>query len=199
MAPAVFRSVEQLLRPRSIAIIGASETGGGGWAKQLFDNLAFAGFPVEVYLINPRRSELWGQKVYPDFGAIGTPIDLGVAVVPAEATPDVLADGVKHGLKAALVYGARFGEGGDPDGARRAAALQTLSENAGLRISGPNCMGAVNVRDRLLLTSRAARSRAAAGIRWGCVSIGRHIPVLAPATLGAWLGLFVCGFQRQRA
>lgn len=151
MAPAVFRSVEQLLRPRSIAIIGASETGGGGWAKQLFDNLAFAGFPVEVYLINPRRSELWGQKVYPDFGAIGTPIDLGVAVVPAEATPDVLADGVKHGLKAALVYGARFGEGGDPDGARRAAALQTLSENAGLRISGPNCMGAVNVRDRLLL------------------------------------------------
>jgi acetate---CoA ligase (ADP-forming) len=151
MAPAVFRSVEQLLRPRSIAIIGASETGGGGWAKQLFDNLAFAGFPAEVYLINPRRSELWGQKVYPDFGAIGTPIDLGVAVVPAEATPDVLADGVKHGLKAALVYGARFGEGGDPDGARRAAALQTLSENAGLRISGPNCMGAVNVRDRLLL------------------------------------------------
>jgi acyl-CoA synthetase (NDP forming) len=151
MAPAVFRSVEQLLRPRSIAIIGASETGGGGWAKQLFDNLAFAGFPAEVYLINPRRSELWGQKVYPDFGAIGTPIDLGVAVVPAEATPDVLADGVKHGLKAALVYGARFGEGGDPDGARRAAALRTLSENAGLRISGPNCMGAVNVRDRLLL------------------------------------------------
>ena len=62
MAPAVFRSVEQLLRPRSIAIIGASETGGGGWAKQLFDNLAFAGFPAEVYLINPRRSELWGQK-----------------------------------------------------------------------------------------------------------------------------------------
>ena len=151
MAPAVFRSVEQLLRPRSIAIIGASETGGGGWAKQLFDNLAFAGFPAEVYLINPRRSELWGQKVYPDFGAIGTPIDLGVAVVPAEATPDVLADGVKHGLKAALVYGARFGEGGDPDGARRAAVLRTLSEDAGLRISGPNCMGAVNVRDRLLL------------------------------------------------
>ncbi len=151
MAPALFRSVEQLLRPRSIAIIGASETGGGGWAKQLFDNLAFAGFPAEVYLINPRRRELWGQKVYPDFGAIGTPIDLGVAVVPAEATPDVLADGVKHGLKAALVYGARFGEGGDPDGARRAAALLTLSEDAGLRISGPNCMGAVNVRDRLLL------------------------------------------------
>jgi acetate---CoA ligase (ADP-forming) len=151
MAPASFRSVEQLLRPRSIAIIGASETGGGGWAKQLFDNLAFAGFPTEVYLINPRRSELWGQKVYPDFGAIGQPIDLGVAVVPAEATPDVLADGVKHGLKAALVYGARFGEGGDPDGARRAAALRALSEQAGLRISGPNCMGAVNVRDRLLL------------------------------------------------
>ena len=58
---------------------------------------------------------------------------------------------MKHGLKAALVYGARFGEGGDPDGARRAAVLRALSEEAGLRISGPNCMGAVNVRDRLLL------------------------------------------------
>src|SRR6516162_7841228 len=167
MAPVLFRSVEQLLRPRSIAIIGASETGGGGWAKQLFDNLAFAGFPAEVYLINPRRSELWGQKVYPDFGAIGTPIDLGVAVVPAEATPDVLTDGVKHGLKAALVYGARFGEGGDPDGARRAALLRALSEEAGLRISGPNCMGAVNVRDRLLLYP-APRVRA---LRSGSVGV----------------------------
>ncbi len=163
----MFRSVEQLLRPRSIAIIGASETGGGGWAKQLFDNLAFGGFPAEVYLINPRRSELWGHKVYPYFGAIGAPIDLAVAVVPAEATPDVLADGAKHGLKAALVYGARFGEGGDPEGARRAAALRALCEQTGLRISGPNCMGAVNVRERLLLYP-APRVRA---LRPGPVSV----------------------------
>ena len=66
----MFRSVDPLLKPDSMAIVGASETGGDGWSRVLFHNLKDAGFPLKVYLINPNRDELWDQKVYPDFASL---------------------------------------------------------------------------------------------------------------------------------
>jgi acyl-CoA synthetase (NDP forming) len=146
----VFRSAEAFFRPRSVAIVGASETGGGGWPRAIFSNLEYAGFPTEVYLINPRREELWGRKVYPDFASLPEPIDLALTIVPAEAIPGVLADGVAHGLKSALIYAARFGEGGDEEGAKRADAVRKLCDENGLVVCGPNCMGAMAFPRNLL-------------------------------------------------
>lgn len=154
----MFRSVESLFRPRTVAIVGASETGGGGWPRAIYDNLEQAGFPAEIYLINPRREELWGRRVYPDFTSVPEKIDLALIIVPAEAIPDVLADGAANGLGTALVYAARFGEGGDEVGARRAEALRSLCENDGLRICGPNCMGTISFAENLLFYP-AARVR----------------------------------------
>jgi acetate---CoA ligase (ADP-forming) len=146
----VFRSAEAFFRPRSVAIVGASETGGGGWPRAIFSNLEYAGFPTEVYLINPRREELWGRKVYPDFASLPGPVDLALTIVPAEAIPGVLADGVAHGLKSALIYAARFGEGGDEEGAKRADAVRKLCDENGLVVCGPNCMGAMAFPRNLL-------------------------------------------------
>jgi acyl-CoA synthetase (NDP forming) len=56
-----------------------------------------------------------------------------------------------HGLKCALIYAAQFGEGSDAEGRKRAQALLALSEKHGLRISGPNCMGSLAIREKLLL------------------------------------------------
>lgn len=145
----MFHSVDPLLRPKTVAIVGASETGGGGWPRAIYQNLEFAGFPTKLYLINPRRDELWGHKVYPDFGALPEPVDLALTIIPAEAIPDVLAEGAAHGLKAALVYAARFGEGGDEIGAARAEKIAELCHN-GLRVCGPNCMGALSLPNDLL-------------------------------------------------
>ncbi len=58
-----------------------------------------------------------------------------------------------------MIYAARFGEGGDPEGEARASAVRALCEEKGLRVSGPNCMGLVALRERLLLYP-AARVRA---------------------------------------
>ena len=146
----MFRNAETLFRPKTVAIVGASDTGGGGWPRAIYDNLEQAGFPSRVYLINPRREELWGQKVYPNFAAVPEKIDLALSLVPAEAAPDVLAEGVANGLKTALVFAARFGEGGDADGEVRARRLRDLCDNGGLRICGPNCMGVVSLRENLL-------------------------------------------------
>ncbi len=146
----MFRSAETFFRPETVAIVGASETGGGGWARAIYENLEYAGFPAEVFLINPRRDELWGQKVYPDFASLPKPVDLALTIVPAEYIPDVLAEGVDNGLKAALVYAARFGEGGDDEAAKRGDALRVLCEDKGLIICGPNCMGALSFPENLL-------------------------------------------------
>jgi len=146
----MFHSAEPLFRPRSVAIVGASETGGAGWPRAIYRNIEHAGFPTRVYLINPRRDELWGQKVYPDFASLPEAVDLALTIVPAEAIPDVLADGARNGLKGALIYAARFGEGGDAEGARRADAIRALCDTHGLVVCGPNCMGALALLDDLL-------------------------------------------------
>lgn len=152
----MFKSVETFLRPRTVAIVGASETGGAGWPKGIYENFAHEGFPAQVYLVNPRREELWGQKVYPDFASLPEKIDLAIIIIPAEAIVDVLSEAAEAGLANALIFASRFGEGGDDVGAARAARLREICDRTGLRISGPNCMGAISLPERLLFypTSR---------------------------------------------
>ena len=147
----MFRSPELLFRPDAVAIVGASDTGGGGWPKGLYENLEHENFPARVYLVNPRRTELWGRKVYPDFASLPERIDLAIVIVPADSVPAVLAEAAAAGLRSALIFSARFGEGGDPAGAARADALRALSAETGMRITGPNCMGALSLPNRLLL------------------------------------------------
>jgi acyl-CoA synthetase (NDP forming) len=147
----VFRSVEHLLRPKSIALVGASDSSRGGWVQEIYDNLEFSGFPAKLYLVNPKRRELWGRTVYPNFAAIPEPVDLALTVIPTGAVVDTLAEASANGLKCALIYAAQFGEGGDAEGQKRAQALRTLSDKHGLRISGPNCMGSLAIREKLLL------------------------------------------------
>jgi acetate---CoA ligase (ADP-forming) len=146
----VFRPVETFLRPQTIAIVGASETGGAGWPKGIYENFAHEGFPARVYLVNPRRDELWGEKVYPDFASLPEKIDLAIVIIPAEAIPDVLSEAADAGLRNALIFASRFGEGGDEVGAARAAELRDICDRTGLRISGPNCMGSISLPERLL-------------------------------------------------
>ncbi len=150
-ASAAMNGLEALLRPKSIALVGASEASRGGWAQRLYDNLELMGFPVRLHLVNPNRAEAWGRKCAPNFAALPELIDLALAVIPSEAVAASLEEGARHGLRSAIVYAAQFGEGGDPAGAVRARALLDLRDRYGLRISGPNCMGLLSVRERLLL------------------------------------------------
>jgi acetyltransferase len=163
----VFRSVDHLLRPKTIAIIGASDSSRGGWAREIYENLEYSGFPARLYLVNPRRSELWGRPVFPNFAAIPEPVDLALTIIPSPAIPETLAEAATHGLKCALIYAAQFGEGGDAEGQRRADAVRALCETHGLRVSGPNCMGSVSLRENLLLYP-STRVR---GLRPGSVGV----------------------------
>jgi acetyltransferase len=152
-----FRPVEALLRPRNIALVGASDSAAGGWSKAIFDNVRAAGPGVALYPINPRRDTVWGETCYPSFSALPEPVDLALVITPAATIPETLREGVAHGLRAATIYAAGFGEGMDPEGIALGDELRTLA-GAGLRICGPNCMGTLSVAERLYLYP-AARVR----------------------------------------
>src|SRR6187399_1267880 len=128
----VFRTVDYLLRPKSIALLGASDSSRGGWVQEIYDNLEFSGFPAKLYLVNPKRRELWGRPVYPNFAASPEPVDLALTIIPTVAIVDTLTEAASSGLKCALIYAAQFGEGGDAEGQKRAQALLALSEKHGL-------------------------------------------------------------------
>ena len=167
--------------PKSIAIIGASDSSRGGWAQEIYDNLDFCGFPPRLYLVNPKRDELWGRKVYPNFAAIPEAVDLALTIIPSAPIPDTLAEAAEHGLKCALIYAAQFGEGGDAEGKKRSQALLALSREA----------RAAHLRAELHGLARAARkapalsgqARALAQCRLGRrrVPVRRHFSVLAAA------------------
>jgi acetate---CoA ligase (ADP-forming) len=144
----MFRSAEALFRPKSIAIVGASDS---GYAKRIFENLEAADFPAEVFLINPRRDRLWDRPVYKDFDALPLAPDLALTLIAESFVPDSLAQAAGRGVKASIVYAAGFGEGGSADGRARASKLRSVCETQGLRVCGPNCMGVISVKERLCL------------------------------------------------
>ncbi len=137
----MFRNVDPLLKPKSIAIVGASETGGDGWSRVLFNNLKEADFPVPTYLINPRREELWGEKVYPNFASLPEAVDHALIIVPARFVNDMIREGVDNGLKAATIFSASFGEGRKKIGLERGEELKAIIAESGISVCGPNCMG----------------------------------------------------------
>jgi acetyltransferase len=147
----VSASVDTLLRPQSIALVGASDASRDSWGMRLYENLKLMNFPVRFHPVNPNRSEIWGQTCYPSFAALPEPVDLALSVISSAATPAVLEEAARHGLRCAIVYAAQFGEGNDAEGAARARALLDLRAQFGLRICGPNCMGVLSLRERLLL------------------------------------------------
>jgi acyl-CoA synthetase (NDP forming) len=144
------RSVRTVLQPRSIAIVGASETAAAGWSKALFENIRHFGTGIPVYPINPRRDSVWGERCYHSFADLPHAVDLALMVLPAAAILDALRDGLACGLRGATIYAAGFGEGPDHEGADLADELRALCAG-GLTVVGPNCMGSLSVREKLYL------------------------------------------------
>jgi acetyltransferase len=136
----------RLFNPASIAIVGASER--AKWPTQIFRNLRDFGYPGQIYPVNPRLTEVWGVKCFPDLAALPQPPDHALVIVPAPVVLEVMETGIKAGLKSATVYASQIGEGENPEIVERGAALKALIENSGLVVCGPNCMGAMALRQK---------------------------------------------------
>ncbi len=141
------RPVANLLRARSVAIVGASPK--GAWPAGIYRNLKSAKFPGGVYLINPNYDELFNDKCYPNLTALPEVPEELLILIPTRAVLGVLEEAAKLGTKSATIYTAGFGEGDDPKGKERAEAMKDLCERTGFVICGPNCMGSFSVAEGL--------------------------------------------------
>lgn len=143
------RRVAALTEPRNVVIVGASERP-GNWAARARRNLERYGFPGRVYLINPQRTEIEGERCYPDFASLPEPPDHLLVVVPASAVCVALEKGAAAGARSATIFSSGFGEAFDADGARLGDQLRAVIARTGLAVSGPNCMGNICAKSRFV-------------------------------------------------
>ncbi len=136
------QTLEPLLRPRSVAVIGASrrrDAIGGA----ILHNLLEMGFQGPVYPVNPSATFVQSVQAYPDVCSIPGPVDLAVIVVPAAQVLDAAEACGAKGVKALVVISAGFKEVG-PEGMKREEALRATVRRHGMRLVGPNCLGILN-------------------------------------------------------
>jgi acetyl coenzyme A synthetase (ADP forming)-like protein len=158
---AAARSVEPILRPRSVALVGASRRPGSIGAV-LLENLARAGFRGPIYPVHPTAPALAGLRAFPNVGAIGAPVDLAVVAVPAPAVEEVVADCARAGVRGVVVISAGFAETGEA-GRTAERRLRELVRSSGMRMVGPNCMGVLNTDPQISLDATFAPTWSPAG------------------------------------
>jgi acetyltransferase len=143
------KKVEALVAPRNAVLVGASDRA-GSWAARVWRNLQRYEFPGPIYLVNPRRTEIWDNPCYPDFKSLPEPPDHMVVLVPAAGVSDSLRAGAAAGARSATVFSSGFGEAFDAEGAKLGRELAAVIAETGIAVSGPNCMGNVCARTRLV-------------------------------------------------
>ena len=143
------KKVAALTAPRNAVLVGASDRP-GSWAARVWRNLNQYQFPGPIYLINPRRDTIWDRPCYPDFKSLPEPPDHMVVLVPAAGVIETLKSGAAAGARSATVFSAGFGEAFDKEAAARGRELAAVIEETGLGVSGPNCMGNVCAKSRLV-------------------------------------------------
>jgi acyl-CoA synthetase (NDP forming) len=134
--------LDSILRPTSIAVVGASRQP-GTIGHQLVVNLVDYRFTGVVYPVNPRANAVHSIRAYPNVSAIGAPVDMAVIAVPKQFVIGVTEDCAAAGVKGIVVISAGFREVG-PEGAERERQLLDVVQRAGMRMVGPNCMGVLN-------------------------------------------------------
>jgi acyl-CoA synthetase (NDP forming) len=143
------RKVAALTAPRNVVLVGASDRA-GSWAARVWRNLNRYQFPGPIHLINPRRNEIWERPCYPDFASLPEAPDHLVVLVPAAGVVETLRSGAAAGARSATVFSAGFGEAFDSAAAGLGRELKAVIAETGLAVSGPNCMGNVCAKSRLV-------------------------------------------------
>ncbi|HLG85879.1 MAG TPA: acetate--CoA ligase family protein [Alphaproteobacteria bacterium] len=137
-----------LFRPRSIALIGASDR--NPFSQMAADNLERFGFSGPTYMVNPRAAPAHGRSAVASCREIGEPVDAAYVSVPQAAVMDAMEDAVAAGIRDFVLVSSGFAELGG-EGAKLQARLEALIREKGLNLLGPNSLGYINFKDRVAL------------------------------------------------
>lgn len=143
-------AIARLLRPRSVAIVGASPTPGALGASVL-ENLERAGYAGDIHLINPKRSEINGRPCRPSIDELPMGVDCAVLAIPHAAVLESVRACARRGIGGVIIFSAGFAEGGE-EGRAEQAEIAHIAREHGMIVEGPNCLGLVNYVDGIPLT-----------------------------------------------
>ena len=184
---AVVASMARVLRPSSIAVVGASRRP-GTIGHELLRNLLAGNFQGPVFAVNPTASSVAGVPAWPDLRSVPAPVDLAVICVPAPAVAEVVRDCGEHGVGALVVITAGFAEAG-AEGHESQAEVTRLAHAYGMRLVGPNCFGVVDTDPAVQMNATFAATAPVPGaVGFASQSGGLGIAILAEAS-GRGIGL----------
>ena len=135
-------SLDCIFRPKSIAVIGASQTP-GKIGHEIVHNLVTAEFNGKVFPINPKADVIHSIKTYPTVEDVPDEVEMAIVTVPKKIAPAVIEQCVRKKVKGLVVITAGFKETGEA-GAKVEVEITRLVRASGMRMVGPNCMGVVN-------------------------------------------------------
>lgn len=151
------RSIVRLLRPASVAVVGASRNA-ATIGQTVLRNILAGGFTGPVHAVNPHADEVAGVPTYPTLADVPGTVDLAVVSVPAEAVDGVVAEAAAKGARGLVVMSSGFAEVGAV-GRERQQRLVHSARALGMRVIGPNCLGIVNTDPGVSLNATLAPIR----------------------------------------
>ncbi len=132
-------NIEKILKPESVAVIGATDRE-GAIGRSVIENLKV--FEGSVYPINPKKREILGMRTFPTLSSLEEPVDLAVICTPIATVPDIMEECAQCGVGGAVIISAGGKEVGR-EGALIEKRIKEIAHQGGIRVVGPNCMGVV--------------------------------------------------------
>jgi acetyl coenzyme A synthetase (ADP forming)-like protein len=144
----ILRSMNRIMKPKSIAVVGASNEE-GKIGNSVMKNLINGGYRGEIFPINPKSDEVLGRKAYKSVSEVSEDIDVAVFAVPAKFVPGALQEVGEKGVAGAIMIPSGFAETGNQD---LQDEIVGIARKAGVRILGPNIYGYYYTPENLCAT-----------------------------------------------
>ncbi|MFI0448620.1 GNAT family N-acetyltransferase [Actinomadura sp. 6N118] len=148
------RSIQRLLFPRSVAVVGASRAE-HSVGQTVLRNLLHGDFSGPIYPVHPTATAVAGVRAYASVLEIPDDVDLAVVAVRADMVHQVVEQCAGKGVHGLVVVSSGFGETG-PEGRASQAELVRLARAYGMRVVGPNCLGIANTDPEVRLNATLA-------------------------------------------
>lgn len=137
------QALDRILNPASVAVVGASPNPKSAGARAV-GQLELLGFDGRIDLVNAKYDLLDGGQCYPSVSALPAPPDMVIVTVPQAAVENVVLDAAAAGAGGAIIFAAGYADTGREDRRHQQERLGDIARESGMRIIGPNCLGAVN-------------------------------------------------------
>jgi acetyltransferase len=178
-----------LFSPRSVAVVGASNSRVFAPGRRYVQALLSSGFKGAVYPVNTSGGEVLGLTAYTSILDIPDPVDQVICCIPASRTPQLVKDCVAKGVRLITLFNSGFTEIGSQEGAELEREVLAIARSGGVRVLGPNCMGLLSTDSGLAFFT----FEAAAGRRFGAWESAR---LRATAMLLTSMRLTSCAIWR---